>query len=61
MTKGYFSGNLFNKREEVTEILSVNCRRCGNTWKEEVTHYGTLLGYARSYDYCDRCEQVEES
>ena len=40
---------------EKTEIMSVRCRRCGNVWQEEVTHYGAIAGYARNYDCCEKC------
>lgn len=59
--RGYYSSNdLFNHFKEKTEPLSVVCDRCRNTWLEDVTHYGILAGYARHYDYCDKCITPEE-
>lgn len=55
--KGYYNKDIFAKMTEVTEEMTVICRRCGNTWKEEVTHCGVISGFPRVYDYCDRCKE----
>ncbi len=59
---GYYNKDslMHNQWTQVTEVLSVNCRRCGNIWKEEHTHRGTLAGYVRTYDYCSKCKRVGE-
>jgi hypothetical protein len=59
--KGYRNLHKFGLRAAVTEELAVRCHRCGNVWNEQVTHYGVLAGYARTYDYCDKCITQEDA
>jgi hypothetical protein len=42
------------------ERLTVHCKRCNNTWEEDVEHYGIFAGYARDYDYCSKCITPED-
>lgn len=50
----------FKPLQEVTEELAVRCKRCGNIWKEEITHWGIYAGYARDYDCCEKCITEED-
>jgi hypothetical protein len=60
--QGYNLGGLKDSYEPSwrKEVLTVRCRGCGNTWKEEVEFRGTVAGYARTYDRCDLCIRTGE-
>ncbi len=54
--KGYlFKQNWYGMAEPKLGMESVQCRRCRNVWKEEMVIPLAVAGYARYYDYCDKC------
>lgn len=57
--KGYSILSLMPVKK-ITEQCTVICTRCRVTWSEEVTHYGMFAGYARQYDFCDKCITEDE-